>query len=408
MTRRVPAVLLAIAVLGASATMASAGPASAQSGSEQTVKVGSILPIETGGGTVSSATTHEALQASIKAFNKRSDSIQLELVLCDTKGDPNEEVKCAREMVDEGVVATLGDLTPANAAGVNEVLVPAGIARIGPQPAGVADYQSPVVFPFLAGAVGNYSTMGNELANQGKTKLALLRPDTGSAGALAPFISPAIEAGGAEIVVDIGIPNATADYAPFVTAVTSAGADGVLFAVADKDAEQFLIAANQLNADFTVAVPAGSFTAGTLKELLPITDGAVIIESLPAPSLSAKEFPGLKPFKKDMKASGNPALAPKNLRTTELRMWTAVLAFQKFTEGLDTVDAPSVLASVEAAQDVDLDGLTPPWTPSNPGPTELFQQFSQPYVWVMGFNGKKITISPPAINAFAQFPGAKT
>jgi branched-chain amino acid transport system substrate-binding protein len=403
--RLVSTVVTAIFVVSAAMTTGSAG---AQSKSKQTVKVGSILPIETGGSTVASGAPPLALQASVKAFNKRSDTIELELVLCDSHADPNDEAKCAREMVDEGVVATLGDLTPANPAGVNEVLIPADIARIGDYPAGLADYQSPVVFPFLAGAVGNYATMGTQLAKQGKTKIALLRPDSNTSGALAPFISPAIEAGGGKIVADIGIPNATADYAPFVTAVTSAGAEGVMFAVSEKDTEQFLIAANQLNADFTVAVPAGALTGPELEDLLPITQDAVLIESLPAVSLSTKEFPGLKQFKADMKASGDPVLKPKNLTTTELRMWVAVLAFQKFTEGLDTFDAPSVLAAVKAAQDVDLDGLTPPWTPSDPGPTELFQQFSQPYVWVMGFDGKKITISPPAINAFEYFPGAKT
>ena len=398
---------VAAVTLVASVAVGASGPAGAQSDSQQTVKVGSIYPIETGGGTLSSGLPPQALEASVKAFNKRSD-LKIDLVLCDSHGDPNDEVKCARQMVDEEVVATVADLTPANAAGVNEILVPAGIARIGDYPAGVEDYQSPVVFPFLAGAVGLYATMGTQLAQQGKTKLALLRPDSGSAGALAPFISPAIEAGGGEIVVDIGIPNATADYAPFVTAVTSGGADGVMFAVTTKDIEQFLTAANQLNADFTVAMPAGALSVRGMKELLPMTEDAVLIESLPAPSLSSKEFPGLKQFKADMKASGNPALKPKNLTASEEWAWASVLAFHKFTEGLDTVDAPSVLAAVKAAQDVDLDGLTPPWTPSIPGPTELFQQFSQPYVWVMGFNGKKITVSPPAINAFEYFPGAST
>jgi branched-chain amino acid transport system substrate-binding protein len=397
-----------VATLVAGGATLTAGVADAQSGSKQTVKVGSILPIETGGSTVASGAPPQALEASIKAFNKRSDSVKLDLVMCDSHADPNDEVKCAREMVDEGVAATLGDLTPSNPAGVNEVLVPAGIARVGDYPAGLADYQSPVVFPFLAGAVGNYATMGTELAKKGKTKLALLRPDSNASGALAPFISPAIEAGGGKIVADIGIPNATADYAPYVAAVQSANADGVLFAVSEKDITQFLVTANQLNAEFTVAVPAGALTASELEELLPITKNAVLIESLPAVSLNSKQFPGLAQFKADMKASRNPVLTPDNLTTTELRMWVAVLAFQTFTEGLATIDAPSVLDAVKAAEDVDLGGLTPPWTPSNPGPTAIFQQFSQPFVWVMGFNGKKITISPPAINAFAFFPGAST
>ena len=59
----------------------------------------------------------------------------------------------------------------------------------------------------VIGAVGNYATMGTQLAKQGKTKIALLRPDSNTSGALAPFISPAIEAGGGEFRLETAPPS---------------------------------------------------------------------------------------------------------------------------------------------------------------------------------------------------------
>ena len=273
----------------------------------------------------------------------------------------------------------MSDITLANAAAVNELLAPAGIARIGLQPAGLPDYQSAVVFPFVAGPVGQYATIGTELAKKGKAKLALIRPDLASAAALKGFLEPAIKSGGAEFVADIPVPTGATDYSPFVTAATSAGAEGVLIALSEDTVEQFLTAAIQLNADFTVGTTAGNFPVTELKKLMPITKGAVIIDSLPAITVSEQQFPALKQFKADMKAANDPLVATDKLKTTQLRSWVSVLAFEKFTEGLGTIDAASVLAAVKAAQDVDLDGLTSPWTPSNPGPTELFKQISQPH-----------------------------
>ena len=397
--KRLLAAFLAAVTIGAAGTI-DAGAAEA---AKQTVKVGSIMAINTGGGAISVADQAAALEASVEAFNKRSKTLELDLTVCDSEGDANKEGACARDLADDGVVATLSDLTLANPAAVNDILSPAGIARIGLQPSGLPDYQSAVVFPFVAGPVGQYATIGTELAKQGKTKLALLRPDIASAAALKGLLEPAIKQAGAEFVADIPVPSGATDYSPFVTAATSAGAEGVLVALSEDTAKQFLTAAIQLNADFTVGTTAGNSPVNGLKKLLPVTKGAVIIDSLPAISVSEKQFPALKQFKADMKAANDPLLAADKLKTTQLRSWVSVVAFEKFTEGLSTIDAASVLAAVRAAQDVDLEGLTTPWTPSNPGPTPLFKQISQPDVWVMTFDGKKITLKEPAVDGYAGF-----
>src|SRR2546423_14612624 len=76
------------------------------------------------------------LKASIEAFNKRGGigTHCMNLEICDSQGDPNKEVDCARKFAGEGIVATLSDATPFNTQAVKEVMEAAGIPRIGISP----------------------------------------------------------------------------------------------------------------------------------------------------------------------------------------------------------------------------------------------------------------------------------
>ena len=88
------------------------------------VKVGMIAPITSP--TAANPDQGEAFKAAVAAFNKRgglgTNGAKMQAVVCDTKGDANGEVDCARKMVDEGVVATVNDLAYNNPSGVAEVL----------------------------------------------------------------------------------------------------------------------------------------------------------------------------------------------------------------------------------------------------------------------------------------------
>jgi ABC-type branched-subunit amino acid transport system substrate-binding protein len=97
------------------------------------VKIGMLAPITSP--TAANPDQGEAFKAAVAAFNKRgglgTGGARMEAVVCDTKGDANGEVGCARKLVDEGVVATVNDLAYNNPAGVDEVLQNAAIPRIG-------------------------------------------------------------------------------------------------------------------------------------------------------------------------------------------------------------------------------------------------------------------------------------
>ena len=91
----------------------------------------------------------DSLLAAIAAFNKRGGAgtthARLQADICDTRGDANQEVDCARQMVDDGVVATFNDLTYNNPAGVVAVLEKAGIPRIGVGGVRISPLPAPLV-----------------------------------------------------------------------------------------------------------------------------------------------------------------------------------------------------------------------------------------------------------------------
>src|SRR3954469_17518598 len=145
------AALLALPLQSASAAVqgaAAAGPV---------VKIGMIAPITSP--TAANPDQGEAFKAAVAAFNKRggigTSGTRMQAVVCDTKGDSNGEVDCARKMVDEGVVATVNDLAYNNPSGVADVLQSAGIPRVGSGTTGTETPDS-LTFPLSTGIVGAY------------------------------------------------------------------------------------------------------------------------------------------------------------------------------------------------------------------------------------------------------------
>ena len=143
----------------------------------------------------------DALLAAIAAFNKRggagTNHAKLQADMCDSKGDANGEVDCARQMVDDGVVATLNDLTFNNPAGVNDVLEGAGIPRIGIGGTDISEFGSTVSYPVSAGVIAAYLGTAVGFKQDGNTKICLMRTDAPTGATFKGFLAPSFTAIGA-------------------------------------------------------------------------------------------------------------------------------------------------------------------------------------------------------------------
>jgi ABC-type branched-subunit amino acid transport system substrate-binding protein len=357
--------------------------------------------------TAANPDTGEAFKAAIAAFNKRGGAgknhNRIQGFVCDTRGDANGEVDCARKMEEEGVVATINDLAYNNPSGVVEVLERAGIPRIGLGPTDVSEFSSSVSYPVSAGIVGAYLGVAVGFAKEKNANVDLVRTDAPTGAAFRGFISPSFEKAGVDIVGDVALATGSTDYTPYVADIQRSDPDAALLAVDDPAATQLIAAMQQLNSKIRLGGHPGTFTLETLRKFKDITKGTILAESFPYPSQNnAKRFPGLKQYFADMKASGKKELQPKNLQPTSFYPWVSMLAFVNLTKDLDTFSKESVVQALKTVQNVDIMGLTPAWTPSTPG-FSLFTSSSNHFVYISRFDGKNVVTDPKPIDISQYF-----
>ncbi len=376
--------------------------ASAQSGGGSTpaVKVGMITALS--GPLASNPDVKDALLASVAAFNKRggvgANGAKLEAEVCDTKGDANQEVACARQMVDDGVVATLNDLTFNNPSGVVDVLEKAGIPRIGVGGTDISEFASSVSYPISAGVIAAYIGTAVGFKQDKHTKTCLVRTDAPTGATFRAFLTPLFTGVGDDIICDVSVATGATDYAPYIAEVQRENPDSMLISHSDSVATQLIAAMAQLNAKIPMGGNPGSFKLETLRKYKNITKGTVLSDSFPYPAqVNVKNFPGLKRYFADMKASGKKSLSAANLKTTDFAPWMSTLAFVNVTKSLDSFTPETVIGALKSAKDVDLLGLTPPWTPSTPG-FSVFTSSSNHYVYVSRFNGKDVVTDKEPID----------
>jgi ABC-type branched-subunit amino acid transport system substrate-binding protein len=391
------AVLVAAVAIPFNAAAASSPSASA---SGPVVKIGMIYSLT--GPLASTPEVKDALLASIAAFNKRGGAgtthARLQADVCDSKSDANGEVACARQMVDDGVVATFNDLTFNNPAGVNDVLQAAGIPRLGIGGTDISEFASPVSYPISAGVIAAYIGTAVGFQQDKNTKSCLIRTDAPTGATFRGFLTPMFSAVGVDIVCDVSVATGATDYAPYIAQLQQENPQAVLISHTDSVTTQLIGAMAQLNAKIPLGGNPGSFTLATLRKYPAITKGTVLSESFPYPSqVNAKSFPGLKQYFADMKASGKSSLSQAKLKTSDFGPWMATLAFVNVTKALDSFTPATVIGALKSAKDVDLLGLTPPWTPSTPG-FSVFTSSSNHYVYISRFDGKNVVTNKTPVD----------
>ena len=400
-TRRLRFVLLATLV-AAMAIPFSAASVSAQSTTSGAgvVKVGMITSLT--GPLAANPEVKDALLAAVAAFNKRggvgTNHAKLQAVVCDSKGDANGEVDCARQMVDDGVVATLNDLTYNNPAGVVDVLEGAGIPRIGIGGTDISEFGSSVSYPISAGVIAAYLGTAVGFEQDGDTKICLMRTDAPTGATFRGFLTPSFTAIGVDITCDVAVATGSTDYAPYIAQIQQEDPQAVLISHTDAVTTQLIGAMAQLNAKIPLGGNPGSFKLETLRKYPEITKGTVLSDSFPYPSqANTKAFPGLKQYFADMKASGKSSLSQAKLKAADFGPWMSTLGFVNVTKSLDTFTPETVIGALKSAKDVDLLGLTPPWTPSTPG-FSVFTSSSNHYVYISKFDGKNIVTNKTPVD----------
>ena len=279
-----------------------------------------------------------------------------------------------------------------------DVLESAGIPRIGLGPTDVSEFSSSVSYPISAGIIAAYIGTAVGFKQDGNTKICLIRTDAPTGATFRGFLTPMFSAVGVDITCDVAVATGATDYAPYIAEVQRENPDAVLISHSDSVATQLIGAMTQLNAKIPLGGNPGTFTLATLRKYRDLMKGTVVSESFPYPAkVNVKNFPGLKKYFADMKASGKKDLSAAKLKTTDFSPWIATLAFVNVTKDLDSFTPATVVDALKNAKDVDLLGLTPAWTPSTPG-FSVFTSSSNHYVYVSRFNGKNVVTDKEAVD----------
>lgn len=352
-----------------------------------------------------------SMVASIDALNDSGgiNGHPLKLEQCDSKGDPSTEIECAKKMVNDKVVATLGDGTFYSSTQTQQIFSDAGIPRIGITAADPSEYQAMTNFDFTGGGVFSLIGLMDALINQGKTKISIMIPDSPQSQQTHLLVDPIAQAQGAEVVNYVLVSSASGDYSQYVTQATQNGAEGVVVALGNAQIVQVAQAINQLNPDIQVSTGIAGFSLDQLKQLGSFATNASYAWWEPGID-DTKNFPGLQePL--DQLTTYMKGASVNTLSSVSLASWLAVHAFAEVMKSQpENPTAASVLAAFKAAKNIPMNDIIKPWTPTDyqsaGSLSSIFANVSNPWMYTTKFDGSSTSTNPSdTFNTFAGLPG---
>ncbi|SDL32181.1 amino acid/amide ABC transporter substrate-binding protein, HAAT family [Nocardioides sp. YR527] len=277
----------------------------------------------------------------------------IEVIVCSDELNADTARQCAREAVAKKVVAVVG-LQTTNETAILPVLESAGIPAIGVYPFTDVGLTSEVSFPDVSGFVGQTLGMGFQLAQSGASKVSTVVP--GGLGGISNAVGDAVEIGSASGGASYGglvqIPAKASDLSPAVASATEDGASVAGFAT---DEAAFINAMRTLAPDSMISTFPFNLTDTVIDSAGDAAEGVLAVDGLVPPTADTD---GTKQYRRELEAY-DPALP---VSTTGLHEWMAMWTFSRVVEGIDVIDAASVMAAMGRVRDLDMGGITPPYS----------------------------------------------
>ncbi len=313
------------------------------------------------------------VQAAVDAINGSGgiDGRPLKLVTCEAEDTPAGE-DCARELVDAGVVATVGDGNFIAEAASTAILQEAGIAQVDPFVITPDGLSSPNVFLLSPGNPATYAATVQAMDADGVKNFHYVVGNASTSQNNIDAATTAAEHYGIDTVGSMTeIPLSAADYTPFVSAAADVDADVQMAIIAPNMTDLLLQGAEQMGEPMPLAVSEGQLNGGQLEQYgASVLEGSTLAYVTP-PLTAGDQFPVVDQFLDEVntyyEASGNEVVAPDKVTSIAFNTWLDVQAFKEVVTGLDEVTAATVMDAMNTVEDIEL-GLSHPWTPSAEAP----------------------------------------
>jgi ABC-type branched-subunit amino acid transport system substrate-binding protein len=350
---------------GGASAAASSGSGGGASGTP--IKLGITVPIAS---VVDYGEAVSAAKGAARAINAAGGVNGHPLVIDSCNGglDPNKETACVRKLISDKVAATVGNAIYTSEKTSDELFKKAGIAQIGNYASGISE-TDPNSYLFFGGQT--YANAGQIYAATkwaGK-KVGVVRLDFPYTAPYFDFYRKACQSLGCTVVSTAVIPsNEVTDFSTYASQLLKGNPD-VIVPDLGPLILPLLKALNQLGFKGKMVMQDTNATTKAFQGQPASVQQQYIISSPFPPPSTADKFPGIKQFLKDMeaeKASGD-SLAPTYTtysQTATMDAYIAVYAFKEIASQAKAYDAGSFKKAIDSAKDVDLLGLTKPWTPS--------------------------------------------
>lgn len=305
----------------------------------------------------------------------------LEVVRCEAGAGGNEDqdaaLHCAQDTIDQGIVAVVGRYL--FGADGTQAWAEAGIPMIGSSPNEVEDFTNDMVWPITGGALAGAPGVGIALQQAGAETIALITGDVEAGRQLPALITPALE-NEDDLVQETYVSlDPSADYTPQLSQLVSANPDGIaVFGSTDINIRAI---SGLRSAGYTglIGMPGTGLGPEGLETLGDAAEGALLVSSFDAPNGGQSE--GIAQFNTEMDT-----YAPDAPRTDlAINAWASVHLFADILAGLDTIDAAAVTAALDGYE-VDLDGLSPPFTMGVPD-----NQLDLPRIFTVTFQVQEVS-----------------
>lgn len=347
------------------------------------VKVGLIVAVGTPSSAVPSAVS--ALKAGVRGLNARGglNGHRVELVFCNDKTDPNEAARCARQMVEEKVVAITGGASQGDAK-IQPILEEAGIPMIGFNAFTPALFNAKNVYlPQITGFISYQAALGYAVKND-LLPMAVALADNPAGRTFADLLDGMLKemSGGQGFAKKVPVATDTADYAPVAGAVEGSNAKSLLMIISAPLQQGMMRALEGQGSDVAAYFSAPSSSIGQIRDRGALANRMVFAQTFPGFG-----DPSMKRFREEMEvqaATGDKDAELDAVTPLGVDAWFALQAVEQVSKDLDTITADAVTKALDSAKDIDFDGALAPWTPSTPGPEGL-SRMSNTCPWFTGF-----------------------
>jgi ABC-type branched-subunit amino acid transport system substrate-binding protein len=291
-------------------------------------------------------TARDVADAAIKAVNKTcAAGVPLKLLFCDEKGDPNEALACAREIVESDAVATWNDGVQ-DSANYSKVFSDAGIPE-----AFVNALGTPQIFGETAENVfGLYyppvlvNGYASAAASAGAKSLFAMTLDLPTVKTFADLLKTGTEALGLKYSGQAFIPQDATDMTSYTAQALDSGTDALaIIANHEPIVKSLEEAGKTAEDDIIVIVPSNSVNKDNLKNMGDSGNG---IYAIAGTAIADKANPGTKQFFKEVKAAGKKLDAIGDIQMVQ---WSAVHQFAELVKSLGDAGTPVTRESVKTA-----------------------------------------------------------